>query len=105
MSVGLEIAKSTMLRFADQLLRELEAIQETERSAKMLPRTTLDHIGEGRRIRVRMVESDTQEALQRVHDDFAALVQKVMFHRMAVKLHYRNIIEQGDSPQRLKAVE
>jgi hypothetical protein len=105
MNVYFDDAKSTLLRFADQLLREISAIQELEQSVKVSPKTATEHTGEAKRIRVRICESDTQEALQHLHDEFAALALKVMFYRMAVKLHYKDAVERNEGVPRLKAVE
>lgn len=80
-------SKVTLLRFADQLVRELRLIQDMEKQAKKPTRASFDYLSETTRVRQRLANAVDEPSLQRGHDDFAALATKVMFYRLAISLH------------------
>ena len=77
--------KLTIIRFADQLLREIIEIQNFEPHDFRIAKTTGAFLDEGRSLRQQIGDAADDAALQKAHDLLTSLVTRVMFHRLAVR--------------------
>ncbi len=96
----LEKVKGDLVKFIDQLHREVDEISQLEDDELRSTRTSANLKEDILSIKAQVAAATDEPVLQRLHEIFAGLATKAMFHRMAANLRV-----QARKPSKFNAVK